>query len=77
LRVHERTEDSSIARGAPPSSWLLLVELVGGPRRSRALLVQRLPVADAAPQELGPGGAASTPCSRSWRGRRSVDAASD
>src|SRR2546422_4437793 len=34
----------------------LLVELLGDPRRIRELLVQRLPVADAAAQELGPGG---------------------
>src|SRR5439155_25652838 len=38
------------------ASPVLLVELVVGPRRIRELLVQRLPVADAAPQELGPGG---------------------
>src|SRR2546426_1657812 len=35
---------------------VLLVELLGDPRRIRELLVQRLPVADAAAQQLGPGG---------------------
>src|SRR5207245_4540217 len=62
LRVHGPTEDISLPQMLVGPLWMrgftsgLLVELVGGPRRIRELLVQRLPVADAAPQELGPGG---------------------